>query len=51
MPSVRLVCVCLQEANDDLDMALLDVSIEESFKVSFTPFIRCEQTFSEVARS
>lgn len=35
MPSVCLVCV--QEANDDLDTELLDMSVEESFKVSFTP--------------
>lgn len=35
--SCLCVCVCVQEANDDLDTELLDVSVEESFKVSFTP--------------
>lgn len=46
------LCVCLQEANDDLDTELLDVSVEESFKVSFTPcgpFSRCEQGFLKLA--
>ena len=35
-PHAFLFSFCLQEANDDVDTALLDQSVEESFKVSFT---------------